>query len=102
MLKRSSISSSARDCGPLAIPINGSLSGDLTTFPNKIVFSCDDGFNLVGSKFRRCLANGNWSGQHTFCGGSEKIKMGLLNQHSCSDSNTYSFSVLVVLCIAKV
>ena len=60
----------ARNCGSLPVPTNGSSFGHLTTFPNKIVFSCDDGFNLMGSVVRRCLANGTWSGNQPFCGGS--------------------------------
>ncbi|XP_068694975.1 sushi, von Willebrand factor type A, EGF and pentraxin domain-containing protein 1-like isoform X1 [Montipora foliosa] len=57
----------ARNCGSLPVPTNGSSFGDLTTFPNKIIFSCDDGFNLMGSVVRRCLANGTWSGNQLFC-----------------------------------
>ena len=37
---------SALNCGSLAIPINGSSVGDLTTFPNKIMFEFDDGFSF--------------------------------------------------------
>ena len=59
----------AQDCGPLAVPINGSSNGDLTVFPNKIVFGCDEGFLLGGSDMRHCLANGTWSGNQTFCEG---------------------------------
>ena len=63
------ISYSARDCGLLSVPTNGSSSGNLTTFPNKVVFGCDDGFILVGSDTRGCQANGSWSGSQTFCQG---------------------------------
>ncbi|XP_015755016.1 PREDICTED: sushi, von Willebrand factor type A, EGF and pentraxin domain-containing protein 1-like isoform X3 [Acropora digitifera] len=57
----------ARDCGHLPVPRNGSSSGNITTFPNEIGFVCDDGFILVGSKFRVCQENGLWSGNETFC-----------------------------------
>ena len=63
----------AKDCGVLAIPMNGSLEGSLTTFPNKISFGCDEGFILRGSKVRRCLSNGKWSGNKTFCEGKLSI-----------------------------
>ena len=59
----------ARDCGPLSIPQNGSYGGDLTVFPNKILFDCDEGFNLRGSSVRYCQKNGTWSGYQTFCAG---------------------------------
>ena len=60
---------SARDCGHLPVPRNGSSYGNLTTFPNEIGFVCDDGFILVGSKVRACQENGSWSGNETFCEG---------------------------------
>lgn len=60
---------SARDCGQLRTPRNGSSLGNITTFPNEIGFVCDDGFILVGSKFRVCQENGLWSGNETFCEG---------------------------------
>ena len=63
------ISCSARDCGPLAVPTNGSSTGDLTVFPNKILLGCDEGFNLIGSDVRSCQENGTWSGNQTFCEG---------------------------------
>ena len=59
----------AKDCGPLAVPTNGSSTGDLTIFPNKIIFGCDEGFNLRGSRTRHCQTNGTWSGNQTLCQG---------------------------------
>lgn len=59
----------AVDCGPLAVPINGSLKGSLTTFPSVITFECDRGFRMKGSSSRRCQANRRWSGTPTSCEG---------------------------------
>ena len=59
----------AEDCGPLAVPLNGSYSGRETTFPNEVIFSCDAGFILNGAVVRRCLSNGSWSGAETYCKG---------------------------------
>ena len=61
--------SAAKDCGPLAVPLNGSYSGRKTTFPNEVIFSCDAGFILNGAVVRRCLSNGSWSGRETYCKG---------------------------------
>ena len=60
----------AKDCGPLAVPTNGSSRGKLTTFPNKILFNCDEGFHRRGSHIRHCRENGTWSGNETFCQGN--------------------------------
>ena len=59
----------AVECGPLSVPMNGSSSGDSTVFPNSVVFSCDPGFILNGSKTRTCWGNGTWSGTQALCSG---------------------------------
>ena len=59
----------AKDCGALAVPLNGSTAGRKTTFPNTITFSCHEGFLLNGSTVRRCQADGSWSGTETSCEG---------------------------------
>ena len=59
----------AIDCGELSAPLNGSVEGSETTFPNVLWFSCDEGFELDGSASRKCQANGTWSGVTTFCRG---------------------------------
>ncbi|KAL9989269.1 hypothetical protein ACROYT_G003802 [Oculina patagonica] len=84
----------AKDCGPLAVPTNGSSIGNLTVFPNKILFGCDEGFLLKGSYVRHCQDNGNWSGNQTFC---EAIDCGPLsvptNGSSVGDSTVFPNSV---------
>ena len=64
--------STAKDCGTLKTPSNGSFVGNLTTYPQKVQFICDEGFNLRGSKIRQCLSTGNWSGNESFCKGKKK------------------------------
>lgn len=65
--------STVKDCGALKAPVNGSLVGNLTTYPHKVQFMCDEGFNLRGSKIRQCLSTGNWSGQDSFCEGIDRV-----------------------------
>ena len=60
----------AKDCGQLATPTNGSATGLKTTYPHEITFHCDDGFNIFGSRVRKCLSNGIWSGNETYCSGN--------------------------------
>ena len=69
----------ARDCGKLPVPTNGSIIGKRTTYPNRLSFSCDEGFDLIGSIARRCEAGGNWSGQQPTCKGNILIKSKPLN-----------------------
>ena len=59
--------STAKDCSALNAPSNGSLVGNLTTYPHKVQFMCDEGFHLQGSKIRQCLSTGSWSGNDTLC-----------------------------------
>ena len=67
--------STAKDCGAVKTPSNGSSIGNLTTYPHKVQFICDEGFNLRGSKTRQCLSTGNWSGNESFCEGTVQRKM---------------------------
>lgn len=60
----------AVDCGRLSAPLNGSLQGAATTFPNTLEFSCDEGFILDGSAIRTCQANATWSGKAAICRGT--------------------------------
>ena len=62
----------AKDCGALQTPVNGSSFGSKTTYPNEMQFSCDVGFVLSGSSARRCLANGSWSGEAAVCTGEHQ------------------------------
>lgn len=65
--------SSAVDCGSLPVPVNGTLIGEKTTFPNVLKFSCDEGFTQYGAAERRCESNGSWSGNKTSCQGTLDI-----------------------------
>ena len=49
--------------------MNGTVTGNKTTFPNELFFSCDDGFDLIGSTVRKCEADGMWSGEQPTCRG---------------------------------
>ena len=60
----------AVSCGYIAIPQNGSRRGEEMTYPNSVEFRCGEGFIMVGSVVRKCLANGTWDGQETICKGT--------------------------------
>lgn len=60
----------AVNCGRLSAPVNGTVFGEQTTFPNILQFSCDEGFTQHGATERRCQSNGTWSGNETSCEGT--------------------------------
>ena len=59
----------AVNCGGLSSPLNGSISGNLTVYPNIVTFSCDPGFIQRGPSVRKCQSNGTWDGYATNCEG---------------------------------
>ena len=61
----------AVDCRKLDPPMNGSLSGEETTYPNHVDIKCDEGFTIHGPQKRTCQANGTWTGYNTFCRGNK-------------------------------
>ena len=61
---------SAVDCGTLTNPANGKVSyTGRTTFGQTATYSCNTGYNLVGSSTRTCQATRAWSGSAPTCQG---------------------------------
>lgn len=82
----------AKDCGLLRAPVNGSTVGNLSTFPNKVFFQCDEGFILKGSETRQCQANGLWTGNETTCKGKSGTRAALVQLNStCIAQNRYDY-----------
>ena len=48
------------DCGVLPSPLNGKLVIENTTEGFTAHYSCNIGYNLVGSSSRKCDENGTW------------------------------------------
>lgn len=65
------ILSPVHDCGTtgIVIPNFGSVnySSNVTTFGSNAIFSCDEGFTLVGNSSRTCTNDG-WSLANPTCG----------------------------------
>lgn len=94
---------SAKDCGPISTPLNGTKVGEQTTYPSKIIFTCDDGFNLRGSNVRQCKSDGEWNGVETSCQGRESLSEGkrclvILIFSSLSWFHTSRFFLCFVFC----
>ncbi|XP_028660616.2 LOW QUALITY PROTEIN: sushi, von Willebrand factor type A, EGF and pentraxin domain-containing protein 1 [Erpetoichthys calabaricus] len=49
------------NCGKPTIPENAIMKGSDYTYGNKVIFSCNTGFVLMGQAEIICLANGSWS-----------------------------------------
>ena len=62
-----SIILTAVDCGNLTNPTTGQVSTAGTTFGQTATYSCDAGYNLMGSTQRTCQVTGVWSGSAPTC-----------------------------------
>ncbi|KAM3175229.1 hypothetical protein ACTXT7_008908 [Hymenolepis weldensis] len=54
-------------CPKLHQPENGFISGYQTNVNSVVAFECAEGYELMGSKFRKCQANGEWDGEQAKC-----------------------------------
>ncbi len=50
-------------CGPLADPMNGTVVLNTT----QAIYTCDDGFGIVGNSTRVCQENGEWTDTDPSC-----------------------------------
>ena len=57
------------NCGPLPNPEKGVVSFQSTEFLSIARYSCNNGYILMGSPERECMANGKWSGSEPICSG---------------------------------
>ena len=59
-------------CGDPGMPPHGArLGGEEFKTKSLLRFSCEAGYNLIGSAERTCLHNGTWSGTQPVCQGGE-------------------------------
>ena len=68
--KRSRNNFAAQPCGKIDTPLNGTMNCSGLVTDTSCSFSCDPGYDLVGSQFRTCLPFSRWSGNLTFCKGN--------------------------------
>ena len=55
------------DCGDLPPLLNGVVHVINTTYQSRVNFTCENGYDLVGTLFAVCLANGTWSEEMPQC-----------------------------------
>ncbi|ETE69790.1 Fibulin-7, partial [Ophiophagus hannah] len=54
-------------CPRLEAPANGKKFGTKNLVDHEVHFTCDPGFQLVGSNSRMCQPNGSWTGEVAHC-----------------------------------
>ena len=54
-------------CGDPGTPKNGRKVGVTYSVNSKVYFSCELGYELMGSEDRKCQPNGSWTGQQPVC-----------------------------------
>ena len=55
------------DCGKPSTPTDGSVAFNSTSYQSEAIYSCDNGYTLVGEATRKCLINGTWSNTDPVC-----------------------------------
>lgn len=55
-------------CGPLSSPPNGTVSAPSTAIGDFASYSCNSGYQILGSLRRVCESSSNWSGAAPACG----------------------------------
>uniref|UniRef100_A0A8C5X9R7 Fibulin 7 n=1 Tax=Malurus cyaneus samueli TaxID=2593467 RepID=A0A8C5X9R7_9PASS len=60
----------AASCPALQAPADGRKFGTKYLVDHEVHFTCDPGFQLLGSSTRMCQANGSWTGQEPRCAGT--------------------------------
>ena len=56
-------------CEAIMAPPNGRMTCSGLVTNETCSFMCDDGYEMLGSKRRRCLNSSQWDGQQTSCKG---------------------------------
>ncbi|XP_048255629.1 sushi, von Willebrand factor type A, EGF and pentraxin domain-containing protein 1-like [Haliotis rufescens] len=80
---------------PSPVPINhGQIEGGEFIYGQSITYTCDEGFLLVGSRVRRCLATGFWETESPFC---DRATCGMPRppQHGMVSGASYLFEDVV-------
>ncbi|KAI8478628.1 CUB and sushi domain-containing protein 3 [Branchiostoma belcheri] len=57
----------AEGCRDPGIPTNGNRQGNSFTYGSTVIYSCNEGFRLVGSSYLTCQSNREWNGEMPVC-----------------------------------
>ncbi|KAH3700415.1 hypothetical protein DPMN_075391, partial [Dreissena polymorpha] len=83
------------DCGPLSSPSNGRVAVPRTVYQSPASFTCNPGYDLIGSNVRHCAADGIWSNSTPVCQIKDCGRASNISNGSVNDTAT-TFGALVV------
>ncbi|KAG8123137.1 hypothetical protein E2320_018490 [Naja naja] len=83
-------------CPRLEAPANGKKFGTKNLVDHEVHFTCDPGFQLVGSNSRMCQPNGSWTGEVAHC-----KDISLCTNHQCRNGGTCTETGDQVQCICS-
>uniref|UniRef100_A0A8U7NQU9 Beta-2-glycoprotein 1 n=2 Tax=Corvus moneduloides TaxID=1196302 RepID=A0A8U7NQU9_CORMO len=66
-LSHCALASKAKRCPPPPPLKNGKMDFEEFQYQSTVTFSCDPGYNLVGSRTSQCMADGKWTGTFPQC-----------------------------------
>ena len=62
-----------RECHELGKPDKGNVMLTGRLFADRAIYTCDEGYRLVGVEFRLCQADGSWSATEPSCHKNGKL-----------------------------
>ncbi|XP_019617776.1 PREDICTED: sperm receptor for egg jelly-like [Branchiostoma belcheri] len=83
---------SRKACPELPLPNNGNRTEGYL-YGDTVTFSCDDGYELIGSENRTCKADQSWSGVQTNCSRKACTELPLLNHGKRTEGYLYGDTV---------
>ena len=75
------------NCDQLFDPDNGDVELTDVTEGSTATYTCDEGFDLSGDKFRTCQSNGQWSGSEPICEGIQHVTIVILKLSNLSNTD---------------
>ena len=85
-------------CGSLSNIENGRVSFPSTSVGSVATYTCNRGFELIGSSRRTCQSNGQWSGREPVCTGLRCRSLSNIENGRVSFSSTSVGSVATYTC----
>ncbi|KAI8517917.1 hypothetical protein Bbelb_039340 [Branchiostoma belcheri] len=86
-------------CPLLSHPLNGFMTG-FNSYRDVVNFTCEPGYNLVGTSSLTCLSDGTWNGNLPTCTGffAGPLPSGSLTRNAVHDATLLFFGCFVLRC----